>query len=218
MKILLVEDDPLIGHGIRTALTDANHNLEWIKDGAQAIAAIQSADYDAILLDLGLPNVDGTEVLRQLRQARHSESVIIITARDGLDDRIKGLDLGADDYLVKPFAISELQARLRAVARRKTDTASPALQTSALKLDPNTGMVEVHGEAVQLSAREFALLEALMRRAGQVFNREQLESKVYSIDDDIASNAIEVLIHALRKKLGKEAIKNIRGLGWMVPN
>lgn len=218
MKILLVEDDPLIGHGIRTALTDANHNLEWIKDGAQALAAIQSADYDAILLDLGLPNVDGTEVLRQLRQAGHSESVIIITARDGLDDRIKGLDLGADDYLVKPFAISELQARLRAVARRKTDTASPALQTSALKLDPNTGMVEVHGEAVQLSAREFALLEALMRRAGQVFNREQLESKVYSIDDDIASNAIEVLIHALRKKLGKEAIKNIRGLGWMVPN
>ena len=216
MKLLLIEDDPLIGHGISQAMQEERHYLDWIKDGAAALAALDADSYDAILLDLGLPKVDGTEILQQLRQRGDGTPVIVITARDAVADRIKGLDLGADDYLVKPFSLGELQARLRAVSRRNTGTGSPLLQTASLKLDPNSALVEVDGRQEQLSSREFMLLEILIRRPGQIFSREQLESRVYSLDDDIASNAIEVLIHALRKKLGKGAIKNIRGLGWMV--
>lgn len=216
MKILLIEDDPLIGHGVSQAMSEAKHNIEWLKQGAGALALLNSGDYDALLLDLGLPDLDGSEILRQLRQGDLGIPVIIITARDSVDDRISGLDLGADDYLVKPFSIAELQARLRAVSRRKQGSGAPVLETSNLKLDVNNAMVTIEGKSQQLSAREFALLETLMRHPGQTFNREQLESKVYGLDEDIASNAIEFLIHSLRKKLSKDAIKNIRGLGWMV--
>ena len=216
MKILLIEDDPLIGHGVSQAMTEANHNIEWLEQGAGALALLKSGDYDALLLDLGLPDLDGSEILRQLRQGDLGIPVIIITARDSVDDRISGLDLGADDYLVKPFSIAELQARLRAVSRRNQGSGAPVLETSNLKLDVKSATVSFGGKSHQLSAREFALLETLMRHPGQTFNREQLESKVYGLDEDIASNAIEFLIHGLRKKLSKNAIKNIRGLGWMV--
>lgn len=216
MKILLIEDDPLIGHGVSQAMSEANHNIEWLKQGSGAVELIRTGDYDALLLDLGLPDLDGSEILQQLRQGALSIPVIIITARDSVDDRITGLDLGADDYLVKPFSIAELQARLRAVSRRKQGSGAPVLETSRLKLDLNNASVTFEGESHQLSAREFALLEALMLRAGQTFSREQLESKVYGTEEDIASNAIEFIIYGLRKKLSKDSIKNIRGLGWMV--
>ena len=216
MKILLIEDDPLIGHGVTRAMSEANHNVEWLKRGEGAIEFIRDGDFDALLLDLGLPDQDGSEILQQLRQGTVNIPVIIITARDSVDDRISGLDLGADDYLVKPFSIAELQARLRAVSRRKQGSGAPFLETSRLVLDVNTAAVTFEGRTQQLSAREFALLEALMRSAGKTFSREQLESKVYGNDDDIASNAIEFIIHGLRKKLSKNTIKNIRGLGWMV--
>ena len=216
MKILLIEDDPLIGHGISRAMSDANHNVEWLQAGSGAVTLLQSGDYDALLLDLGLPDLDGTDILQQLREGALGLPVIIITARDSVDDRIKGLDLGADDYLVKPFSIAELQARLRAVSRRNQGSGAPVLETSRLKLDVNNASVQFEDSAYQLSAREFALLEALMLNAGKTLNREQLESKVYGTDEDIASNAIEFLIHGLRKKLSKDSIQNIRGLGWMV--
>lgn len=216
MKLLLIEDDPLIGHGVSQAMSESNQNIEWIQQGAGALDLLKSGDYDALLLDLGLPDLDGFEILRQIRQAGLGIPVIVITARDGVDDRINGLDLGADDYLIKPFSIAELQARLRAISRRNQGAGTPELETSSMKLDVKNATVIVESKTYQLSAREFALLETLMMRAGQTFNREQLESKVYGLDDDIASNAIEFIIHGLRKKLGKDSIKNIRGLGWMV--
>jgi len=216
MKILLIEDDPLIGHGVTRALSEASHNIDWLKKGAGAVESIKAGDYDALLLDLGLPDQDGSEILQQLRQGALNIPVIIITARDSIDDRIAGLDLGADDYLVKPFSIGELQARLRAVSRRRQGSGAPILETSCMRLDVNNATVTLEGESYQLTAREFALLEALMLHAGQAFSREQLESKVYGIEEEIASNAIEVIIHGLRKKLSKNSIKNIRGLGWMV--
>lgn len=216
MKLLLIEDDPLIGHGVSQAMSEANHNIEWLRQGAGAVKLLRSGDYDALLLDLGLPDLDGSDILYQLRQGGLSIPVIIITARDSVDDRISGLDSGADDYLVKPFSIAELQARLRAVTRRKQGSGAPVLETSRLKLDVNNATVTFEGNTHQLSAREFALLEVLMMRAGKTFSREQLESKVYGLDEDIASNAIEFIIHGLRKKMSKDSIKNIRGLGWMV--
>ncbi|WP_415890711.1 response regulator [Neptuniibacter sp. SY11_33] len=216
MKLLLIEDDPLIGHGVSQAMSESNQNIEWIQQGAGALDLLKSGDYDALLLDLGLPDIGGFEILRQIRQAGLGIPVIVITARDGVDDRINGLDLGADDYLIKPFSIAELQARLRAISRRNQGAGTPELETSSMKLDVKNATVIVESKTHQLSAREFALLETLMMRAGQTFNREQLESKVYGLNDDIASNAIEFIIHGLRKKLGKDSIKNIRGLGWMV--
>lgn len=216
MRILLVEDDPLIGHGVTHALAEANHTYHWVKDGNAALEAFKNEHFDAVLLDLGLPGMDGTAVLRQLRERGNSLPVIIITARDGIEDRIQGLDLGADDYLIKPFSLGELQARLRAAARRHVGTGSPVLQTARLQLNPATAIAHgEHGEE-SLSARELALLQSLMYRPGQVFSREQLESHVYGWNEEVASNAIEVIIHGLRKKLGKQAIKNIRGLGWVV--
>lgn len=216
MKLLLIEDDPLIGHGLQQAMRDAKHNLEWLKKGAGALELLHAEDFDALLLDLGLPDSEGTEILYQLRQAGMAIPVIIITARDGVEDRVAGLDLGADDYLVKPFSIAELQARLRAVSRRRQGSGSAVLETSLLKLDVKQACVTYAGRTQPLSARELALLEALMMRAGQAFSREQLESKIYPMQEEIASNAIEFLIHSLRKKLDKQVIKNIRGLGWMV--
>ena len=216
MRILLVEDDPLIGHGVSQSLIEASHTCLWVKDGKAAMAALVDDGYDAVLLDLGLPGMDGTAVLRQLRERGKDIPIIIITARDGVQDRIQGLDLGADDYLVKPFSLGELQARLRAVARRHVGSGSPQLATARLQLNPATAMAQGESGEVALSARELALLQALMYRPGQVLSREQLEAHVYSQGEEVASNALEVVIHGLRKKLGKQAIRNIRGLGWMV--
>ncbi len=216
MKLLLIEDDPLIGHGVSQAMSESKHIIEWLKQGSGAVELLNSGDYDALLLDLGLPDLDGSDILRQIRQGGIGIPVIIITARDSIDDRINGLDLGADDYLVKPFSIAELQARLRAISRRKRGTGAPVLETSRMKLDVNNATVTLEGKSSRLSAREFALLEVLIMNAGRTYNRDQLESKVYGLDEEIASNAIEFIIHSLRKKLGKDSIKNIRGLGWMV--
>ena len=216
MRILLVEDDPLIGHGVSQSLVEASHTCLWVKDGKAAMAALVDDGFDAVLLDLGLPGMDGTAVLRQLRERGKDIPIIIITARDGVQDRIQGLDLGADDYLVKPFSLGELQARLRAVARRHVGSGSPQLATARLQLNPATAMAQGESGEVALSARELALLQALMYRPGQVLSREQLEAHVYSQGEEVASNALEVVIHGLRKKLGKQAIRNIRGLGWMV--
>ena len=216
MHILLVEDDPLIGHGVTQALAEAHYTSLWVKDGKAALKAIADHTFDAVLLDLGLPKMDGTRVLSTLRENGNTLPVIIITARDSVAERIQGLDLGADDYLVKPFSLGELQARLRAVARRHVGSGSPILETSHLTLDPLTAVAQGELGEVVLSARELALLQTLLYRPNQVFSREQLETHVYGPNEEQASNAIEVIIHGLRKKLGKNAVKNIRGLGWLV--
>jgi two-component system OmpR family response regulator len=216
MRILLVEDDSLIGSAVEQALRDAAHAVDWVQDGATALAVAKGSDYALILLDLGLPKKDGVEVLRELRRGKNSVPVIIITARDAVNDRITGLDNGADDYLVKPFSISELEARIRAIVRRKHGVSDPILSSSILSLNPATREVSREGEANILSAREYALLHALMLRPGSIHSRDDLEERIYGWNEEVASNAIEFIIHGLRKKLGKDAIKNVRGLGWMV--
>ena len=217
MRILLVEDDAMIGSAVQSALKDESYAADWVKNGHLALAALTSQHYDAVLLDLGLPGKDGLEVLRTIRSKDNPVPVLIITARDGLDDRIRGLDGGADDYVLKPFAMAELLARMRAVLRRKSGSAAPLLTSAHLVLDPATREATVRGQApVQLSSREFALLQALMMRPGSILSRADLEDRVYGWGEEVESNAIDFLIHALRKKLGSDAIKNVRGAGWMV--
>ncbi|GAA0402133.1 response regulator transcription factor [Cocleimonas flava] len=215
MRILLVEDDESIGNAIKQALNDASYAVNWVKDGITALSSLNTEEYSLVLLDLGLPGKNGLEVLHELRKTK-SLPVIVITARDAVEDRIQGLDLGADDYLVKPFSIDELHARMRAVVRRNHGVATPILSNSLLELDPATREVSRDGESFPLSAREYALLQTLMLRPGTIFSRDNLEESIYGWNEEVASNAIEFIIHALRKKLGKDAIKNIRGMGWMV--
>lgn len=216
MRILLVEDDKLIGQAVEQAMHDASFAIDWVQDGDTALSVIDIQEYSLILLDLGLPKTDGYEVLRLLRQNKHNVPVIIITARDAVDDRIKGLDYGADDYLVKPFSIDELQARIRAVIRRNHGNATPLLGNDLLSLDPASHEVSYDSKVHTLSSREYALLHALMLRPGSILSRTELEERIYGWNEEVASNAIEFIIHGLRKKLGKDAIKNVRGLGWMV--
>jgi two-component system OmpR family response regulator len=216
MRILLVEDDDLVGGAVKQALNDATFAVDWVQDGETALSSIKIEDYSLVLLDLGLPKKDGLEVLSTLRKNNKTMPVIIITARDSIEDRIKGLDHGADDYLVKPFSIDELHARIRAVVRRNHGVANPIISNSFLELNPSTGEVVRDGVTHSLSAREYALLHALMLRPGNIFSRDTLEESIYGWNEEVASNAIEFIIHALRKKLGKDAIKNIRGMGWMV--
>lgn len=216
MRILLVEDDYFIGSAIQQALQDAAYAVDWVKDGHSALSTIQTQEYGVLLLDLGLPEKDGIEVLQTLRKAKNPIPIIIITARDAVEDRIKGLDGGADDYLVKPFLITELQARIRAVVRRNQGVADPILSNDILDLNPATHEVTVDNEAYVLSAREYALLHALMLRPGHILSRDELEDRIYGWNEEVASNAIEFIIHGLRKKMGRETIKNVRGLGWMV--
>tara|TARA_R110001599_G_scaffold284714_2_gene486775 strand:+ start:12390 stop:13046 length:657 start_codon:yes stop_codon:yes gene_type:complete len=216
MRILLVEDDLLIGQAIEQALHDAALAVDWVQDGEAALLALKTEEYALLLLDLGLPKKDGFEVLRLLRQNNHSVPAIIITARDAVEDRIKGLDYGADDYLVKPFSIDELQARIRAVIRRNHGNATPLLGNEIITLDPVSREVSRDSIVYTLSSREYALLHALILRPGSILSRSELEERIYGWNEEVASNAIEFIIHGLRKKLGKDAIKNIRGLGWMV--
>lgn len=216
MRILLVEDDSLIGRAVEQALRDAALAVDWVQDGDAVFSAIKTEDYSLLLLDLGLPKKDGFEVLRLLRQSKYSVPVIIITARDAVEDRIKGLDYGADDYLVKPFSIDELQARIRAVIRRNHGNATPLMGNDVLSLDPATRKVSCDSQVYDLSSREYGLLHALMLRPGSILSREQLEERIYGWNEEVASNAVEFIIHGLRKKLGKDTIKNVRGLGWMV--
>lgn len=216
MRILLVEDDRMIGEAISVALRDAAYAVDWTRDGETALQAIANQEYQAILLDLGLPKLDGCTVLQRVRAMGSDLPVIIISARDALSDRIEGLDLGADDYLVKPFAMDELLARLRAIIRRQGGQGSPVLSSGSLQLDLSTHIAQLGEVSVLLSRREFALLQALLLRPGAILSRAQLEERLYGWGEEIESNSIDFLIHALRKKLGAEVIKNVRGAGWMV--
>lgn len=216
MRVLVIEDDEMVGAAVVQALKDAAYAVDWVTDGVTAIEAAEVEDYDVALLDLGLPVTDGREVLRRLRAKGGGPPVIIVTARDGLDDRIDGLDLGADDYVVKPFEVRELLARLRAVLRRQGSRAPPVLSNGRITLDPATHLASNQDESALLTAREFALLQALLMRPGIIQSRAELERTIYGWNEEVESNAIEFLIHAIRKKLGPQAIRNVRGVGWMV--
>ncbi len=216
MRVLLVEDDSMIGEAISLALRDAAYAVDWVKDGATASATLAHGEHQAVLLDLGLPKRDGLEVLRRLRQTGNVVPVIVVTARDGVDDRVKGLDYGADDYLVKPFDVSELLARLRAVVRRQGGQAAPVLSNGKLSLDPATRQARCGDVSELLSAREFALLHALLLRPGAILSREELEERIYGWNEEVESNAVNFLIHGVRKKFGAGVIRNVRGAGWMV--
>ena len=216
MRVLLVEDDRMIGEAVLQSLNDAAYAVDWVRDGQAALTAIGSQAYGVVLLDLGLPRKDGLEVLRSIRAKGSLAPVVIITARDALEDRVRGLDLGADDYILKPFEMAELLARMRAVVRRQGGIAGPLLGGSALSLDPVTREASVNGKPTRLSGREFSLLQALMVRPGAILSRAELEDRIYGWNEEVESNAVEFLIHALRKKLGNAAIKNVRGVGWMI--
>ena len=217
MRVLLVEDDPMIGEAVQGSLKDASYAADWVKNGQTALTALAAQHYDLVLLDLGLPGKDGLAVLQGLRARGNAVPVLIITARDGLDDRLRGLDGGADDYVLKPFEMAELLARMRAVLRRRGGQAAPVLGNGVLSLDPATREACVAGAAaVQLSNREFSLLQTLLLRPGAILSRGELEDHIYGWGEEVESNAVEYLIHALRRKLGSEVIKNVRGVGWMV--
>ena len=216
MRILLVEDDRLVGEAVQQALRDAAYASDWVQDGETALSALTTQAYGLMLLDLGLPRKDGFEVLKETRKGQHTLPVIIMTARDAVADQVRGLDAGADDYLVKPFSIQALLARIRAVIRRQQGLANPVLGNGVLELDPATREVSAHDQTFQLSAREYALLYALMLRPGAILSRAELEERIYGWNEEVESNAVEFLIHSLRKKLGSDAIKNVRGVGWMV--
>jgi two-component system, OmpR family, response regulator len=214
MRLLLVEDDDMIGAGLRKGLQQEGYVVDWIKDGAGAEHALQSQAYALVLLDLGLPRRDGLSVLENLRRRKNAVPVLILTARDAVADRIKGLDLGADDYLVKPFDLDELAARIRAVLRRHAGRAEPLVTFAGLTLDPSSRKVSYRGKEVPVSAREYALLQALLERPGAALSRAQLEERLYGWGQEVASNSVEVHVHNLRKKLGEDAIRTVRGVGY----
>ncbi len=217
MRVLLVEDDTMIGEALRNALGDMSYAVDWVKNGLTALTSLATQHYDLILLDLGLPGKDGLAVLASIRAKGDSTPLLIMTARDGLEDRLRGLDGGADDYVLKPFEMVELLARMRAVLRRKSGSGSPILSNGAVSLDPATREATVASKPpTVLSNREFALLRALLARPGAILSRSDLEDRIYGWGEEVESNAIEFLIHALRRKLGKEIIKNVRGAGWLV--
>lgn len=217
MRIFLVEDDEMIGEGIRTSLRNEGYVVDWARDGRMVLTALSTEHFDLVLLDLGLPGKSGLEVLASLRASKQTIPVIIITARDAIDDRIKGLDTGADDYLVKPFDFHELAARIRSALRRSTGRAEPDIEILGVRLSPESRQVTRDAEPVPLSAKEYSIIEALMLRPGAILSRAQLEERMYGWGDEIESNAIEVHIHAIRRKLGAEFIRNVRGVGYFVP-
>lgn len=216
MRVLLAEDDVMIGAAIEGALQDAAYAVDWVKDGQATLTALSAQHYDLVLLDLGLPGRDGLSVLASVRAKNNPVSVVIITASDALEERVRGLDSGADDYLVKPFDVAELFARMRAVIRRKSGVSNPILSNGLLMLDPATREASMPGITVRLSAREFSLLQALLLRPGAILSRGELEERIYGWNEEVESNAVEFLIYSLRRKLGSDAIKNVRGVGWMV--
>lgn len=217
MRILLVEDDALLGDALQAGLRQAGFAVDWLRDGSAADAALRVEDFAAVVLDLGLPKLAGFEVLRKLRSRDDRTPVLILTARDALDDRVKGLDTGADDYVVKPIAIAELAARLRALVRRAQGGAGSALRVGELEIDPAARSVNLAGVPVELQPREFAVLLELVLNAGRVLTRAQLESRLYEWGDALESNAIEVHVHHLRRKLAPSLIRTVRGVGYMVP-
>ena len=216
MRILLAEDDPQLGDGLTVGLRQDGYAVDWVKDGVAADLALASEDFDLLVLDLGLPRLSGMEVLARLRGRGTALPVLILTARDATGDKIAGLDAGADDYLVKPVDLDELAARVRALARRGAGRARPLLTIGTLSLDPATHQVTLDGATVELSQREYSLLHTLMENAGRVMTRAQLEAGLYGWRDEPDSNALEVHIHHLRKKLGAERIRTLRGVGYMM--
>lgn len=217
MRWLLVEDDTYLGDAVRAGLMQAGYTVDWVRDGVAAEHALRSEVFDGVVLDLGLPRRDGLEVLRDLRKAGCELPVLILTARDAVSDRVKGLDAGADDYLVKPFELDELTARLRAIFRRRTGRATAKIHYRDLVLDPGARDVTLGGRTVGLVASEYAVLEALLQRPGQILTRERLEEILYGWGEAAQSNTVEVHIHHLRRKLGKELIRTVRGVGYQVP-
>ncbi|MCX7168824.1 MAG: response regulator [Proteobacteria bacterium] len=216
MRVLLVEDDPQLGDGLATGMRQSGFAVDWLKDGVSAEAALKSENFDLVVLDLGLPRLSGMELLRRLRARKALLPVLILTARDAVADKIAGLDAGADDYLVKPIDLDELAARLRALTRRSGGRAVPRLVQGALELDPAAHQVFLAGQPVDLSPREFAILQALLENAGHVMTRSQLESSIYGWSEEPDSNAVEVHIHHLRRKLGTDFIKILRGVGYLI--
>jgi DNA-binding response OmpR family regulator len=217
VRILLVEDDPMIGEAVQAALRQDAYAVDWLKDGRAAETALASERFDLVLLDLGLPGKEGIAVLQGMRQRRDQTPVIVITARDGIDDRIRGLDAGADDYVIKPFDLDELAARIRSALRRGAGLAEPALEAGSVRINPATREVTRDGRPVLLSAREYAIVEALMLRPGAILSRAQLEERMYSWGDEVESNTVEVHIHGIRRKLGAGFIQNVRGVGYFIP-
>ena len=216
MRVLLVEDDPMIGESIRKGLRHDGYVVDWVQDGRAAEIAIDNEPFALVLLDLGLPRKDGFAVLADLRSRKERIPVLILTARDAVADRVRGLDGGADDYLVKPFDLDELAARIRAVLRRNAGRAEPVITHGAMSLNPVTHEVSHHGSSIPVSAREFALLQALLERPGAALSRARLEEHLYGWGEEIASNAIEVHIHNLRKKFGDAVIRTVRGVGYAI--
>mgnify|MGYP002620809067 CR=1 FL=1 len=217
MRVLLIEDDPQLGDGIRAGLEQSGYSVDWLTNGAQAHAALISEGFDVMILDLGLPCQDGLSLLRELREAGQSLPVLILTARDTVADRIKGLDCGADDYMTKPFDLDELSARVRALMRRHSGRASPVITHGDIVLDPSARRVTRNGQAVPLTTKEYAVLYMLLDNRGHVLSREQIEERVYSWNELVESNATEVHVHHLRKKLGKDLIMTVRGAGYLIP-
>ncbi len=217
MRILLVEDDTLLGEGLYSGLNSENYSVDWVKNGETALSAIKSTEYDAVILDIGLPKMSGLEVLKEARSQGYTLPVLILTAQDGVSDRVAGLDTGADDYLSKPFEFEELCARLRALTRRSRGLVEQTIGYKEILLNPAAHTVTHKGDAVSLSRREFALLEEFLSCTGRVLSRSHLEDKLYSWGDEIESNTIEVHIHHLRKHFGSDLIKTVRGVGYMVP-
>ena len=218
MRILLVEDDKMIAEAVSNGLKTARYAVDWVNNGNTAEQALNSQQYDLVLLDLGLPGQDGLQVLKHLRQEKNNTPVLIVTARDDLDCRLAGLDGGADDYIIKPFDLSELLARIRAVLRRQSGQSTPLLSNGAITLNPTNYQVTLAEQPtpIELSNKEFAILQAVMTRPVIIHSRADLEDKIYAWGDEVESNAIDFLIYALRKKIGKEHIKNVRGVGWLV--
>jgi two-component system OmpR family response regulator/two-component system response regulator QseB len=217
MRVLLVEDDRLLGDGIKAGLAQAGFAVDWVRDGLAADAALASASHGAVVLDLGLPRLGGLDLLRRMRAAGNKVPVLILTARDAVEDRVKGLDCGADDYMVKPFDLNELAARLRALVRRAAGEPAAVLRIAEVELDPAGRRAAFRGRPVELPGREFALLHALMLNAGRVLSREQLSERLYAWGEEVESNAIDVHIHHLRRKLAPQVIRTVRGVGYLMP-
>lgn len=216
MRLLLVEDDELLGDGLRIGLKQSGYTVEWLKDGVSAEQALQQEHFDLVVLDLGLPRQSGLEVLKNLRKSGNTVPVLILTARDSVEDRVQGLDFGGDDYLVKPFDLDELCARLRALQRRYSGRAEPQIQHGDLIVNPAAHKVSLAGKEIKLSTSEFALLQYLLDNKGRVIPRARLEEMLYGWQGEVESNALEVFIHHLRKKLGRQLIRTVRGVGYVI--
>jgi DNA-binding response OmpR family regulator len=216
MRVLLIEDDPMIGKALVRGLSDHGMTVDWVRDGAEGSAALALAEHALVLLDIGLPNVSGIDVLKTARTAGVPVPVLMITARDGVDDRIAGLDLGADDYIVKPFELRELLARMRAVTRRHNGQAQSLITSGEIMLDLATHQATYRSAEHILSAREFAVLQTLMQHPGAILSRAQIEQQIYGWGEEVESNAVDVLIHSIRKRFDRDIIRNVRGAGWMV--